>query len=353
MTKQLELFTPKFTLTETGLEVQGKPDFEEWMDYGQSLKVLDGTVRQFAIGDWIVTGFDTYEHGKWDAVEQVWSNDDIEALRKYEWVSRSIKSGTRVPLLSWSHHRVVADMPQDKQHYWLEQALINHWSVNQLILAIESATGIKLYKGDMLEILPSLGKFDLICTDPPYGVTKNEWDILDTHNWLQAIIPHLADKYNIFWFCSPWHAADTELIFRGLDLPIQSRIVWHRRNMATKSSGKYRFMDTWEMILHAGNRELNFPDDWTDAWFDVQTFASPQTNFNDRSLHPTQKPEGLIQRLVEFGSYPEDNILDPFAGSGTTGVVTPKDRYCTLIEREEGYVGIIEGRLRIKRQKSE
>jgi DNA modification methylase len=103
------------------------------------------------------------------------------------------------------------------------------------------------------------------------------------------------------------------------------------------------------MIFHAGNRELNFPTEWSDAWFDVQEFAVPQTNFDDKKVHPFQKPEKLIQRLVEFGSYKGDKILDPFAGSCTTGLITPDDRECTMIEREDGYVGIAEVRLGIKR----
>jgi len=94
------------------------------------------------------------------------------------------------------------------------------------------------------------------------------------------------------------------MILRSLVLDIQSRVVWHRRNMAMGSHARFKFIDTWEMIFHCGNREMNFPDKWSEAWFDVQTFAAPQTNFEDTKLHPTQKPIELITRLVEFGSFP-------------------------------------------------
>jgi len=346
--KQLELFTSKFKLTETGLEVEGKPDFEEWMDYGQSLKVLDGTARQFAIGDWIVMGFDTYEHGKWELIEQVWSDTPRNTLEQYERVSRQVKSANRLAL-SWTHHLAIADLAPDKQRQWLERAAAEKWSVATLRQKLSEKIYLHLFKGDMLEVLPDLGKFDLVVTDPPYGVTDYAWDVLNTRQWLETIKPHLADKYNLFWFCSPIYAAQIEMIFIELELPIQSRIVWHRRNMAMGSQARNRFIDTWEMIFHVGNRELNFPEEWSDAWFDVQTFAVPQTNFTDRKIHPTQKPEALIERLVQFGSYRDDKILDPFAGSGTTGAVCPDDRECYLIEQEEGYVGLIEGRLGIKR----
>jgi len=350
MPEQLALFTPKFSLTDTGLAVSGDPDFEEWMDYGLVLKALDGTVRQFAIGDWIVHGFGHYEHGKWEAVQQIWEEGTRSVLENYEWVARAIKSSTRVEDLSWTHHREVAALPDDKQRYWLEQAATHKWSVATLRQKMSEMTHITLIKGDMLQVLPTLGKFDLVVTDPPYGVTEWEWDNLETGKWLDTIIPHLATEYNLFWFCSPRLAADIEMIFRAKELPIQSHIVWHRRNMAMGSKAKGQFIDSWEMILHAGNRDLNFPEEWSDAWFDVQTFAVPQTNFTDRKMHPTQKPEALIERLVAFGSYPGDKVLDPFSGSGTTGAVCPDDRECVLIEREEGYVGITEGRLGIRRQ---
>ena len=355
MSKQLDLFTSNYVITETGLEVKGNPDFEDWMNYGQALKTLEGTARQFAIGDWIVAGFDTYQHGKWEAVKQVWNDTDVGLLQQYEYISKCVKSLIRIKDLSWSHHRTVADLPSDKQKHWLEQAVASKWSVATLRQKMTEKTYLKLYKGDMVEILPSLGKFDLVVTDPPYGADYNDtWDKSTNFHpeaWLKSILPHLEDKYNLFWFCAPEMSAGLEMLFGKYGLPIQSRIVWHRRNMAMGSASKYKFIDTWEMILHIGNRELNFPAEWSEAWFDVQTFAVPQTNFTDKKLHPTQKPEALIQRLVEFGSYPGDKILDPFAGSGTAGVVTPDDRECVLIEMEEGYVGLIEGRLGIGRTK--
>ena len=76
--------------------------------------MLDGTARQFAIGDWIVMGFSAYEHGKWDAVKQIWG-EDVDLLRRYEWIAKSIKSVRRFTDLSFSHHDAVASIPPDKQ----------------------------------------------------------------------------------------------------------------------------------------------------------------------------------------------------------------------------------------------
>ena len=66
-------------------------------------------------------------------------------------------------------------------------------------------------------------------------------------------------------------------------------------------------------------------------------------------VHPTQKPEQLLTKLVEDFTDPNDLILDPFAGSGTTGVAAKRlGRRCILIEREEKYCEIAARRLSIR-----
>ena len=207
----------------------------------------------------------------------------------------------------------------------------------------------------MLEVLQTMGGFDLVVADPPYNVTGWEWDKLgsrddfmaETKKWLKAIYSVLNDEYCLFWFCSPSYAADIELLFRELDMPIKSRLVWHRRNMAKGSDAKYKFVDSWEMIFHVGNRALNFPDKWDDSRFDVQTFAVPQTNFSDTKYHPTQKPVDLIRWLVSYGSFDGDKVLDPFAGSGTTAATCDGREY-SLIERDSEYIKIIEQRFGVE-----
>jgi len=208
----------------------------------------------------------------------------------------------------------------------------------------------------MEKYLSSSGqKFDLVIADPPYNVTDLEWDkrgtdsefLLDTTEWLSTIRDVLADEYHLFYFCSPRYAADIEFVMRELGLDIKSRVVWHRRNMSMGSKAKEKFVDSWEMIFHCGNHHLNFPAEWSDAWFDVQQFAVPQSNFEDEKLHPTQKPLGLIERLVEFGSSPGGSVLDPFAGSGTTGDACHGTRKCVLIESDPEYAKIIRRRLKI------
>ena len=70
-----------------------------------------------------------------------------------------------------------------------------------------------------------------------------------------------------------------------------------------------------------------------------------------KRLHPTQKPEELLERVISISTKPGDIILDPMAGTGTTGVVARRlGRRFILIEREERYFRAIQQRLSIRDQ---
>lgn len=65
--------------------------------------------------------------------------------------------------------------------------------------------------------------------------------------------------------------------------------------------------------------------------------------------HPTQKPEYLLERIIQASTLPGDVILDPFCGSGTTGVVATRfGRYFIGIDTEESYSNITKTRLEME-----
>lgn len=67
---------------------------------------------------------------------------------------------------------------------------------------------------------------------------------------------------------------------------------------------------------------------------------------NDDSLHPTVKPLALMRHLVRLVTPPDGLVLDPFAGTGTTGeAAIIEGREAVLVEREAGYADLIERRL--------
>lgn len=225
---------------------------------------------------------------------------------------------------------------------------------------------IILYNGDMLQIVPTLedNSINLVVTDPPYNVKNDtewegeevEWDklgtseefLLFTKSWLDIIKPKLKDNYHLFFFCDPDYSASIEMLLREDKWPLKSRIIWEYRNLVKGRDAEDRFIENWQMCFHIGNHPLNWSEEWDDKRFMVQQHATPQTNFDEGKHHPTQKPLSLIKILVEVGSKPGDMVIDPFAGSGTTGLACI-DRDYILIERNEEYTNVIEERLGIVR----
>lgn len=383
--------------SKTGLKFDNRIQFKEWYAVGEQLKFFESSI-QFALGDWLNYGESRIDWGEKYSQALDASEYEYDSLKQFAWVADKVELCTRVHNLSYSHHREVASLKTpngtpdaEQQRHYLELAVREGLSVSRLKAQIKAdkiaqhlAEQVQLaqelgekidnqpqikfpevIEAAMESILPSWSgeKFDLIIADPPYNVTDLEWDTFDapeffieqTRLWLIACMNVCKPQFNLFWFCSPHWIADVEMVIRSLALPIQSRIVWNRRNMSLGSAARNKFIDTYEMIFHVGNRELNFPPEWSDSWFDVQTFAAPQTNFEDVKLHPTQKPLGLLRRLVAYGSYPGDTILDPFAGSGTTGhaCMLEPGRRCILIEQEIEYVNTIRQRLGISSQQTQ
>ena len=77
-----------------------------------------------------------------------------------------------------------------------------------------------------------------------------------------------------------------------------------------------------------------------------ERFTEKFESIDNRQNHPTQKPEGLIERMVLASSDEQDIVLDPFAGSGTTlRVCQQLDRNCIGMELNSQYVSLIERRL--------
>ncbi len=181
-----------------------------------------------------------------------------------------------------------------------------------------------LYRGDCAEVLPTLGKVDAVITDPPYGLNiaaqpfkhqrmngavKESWDI------------SAPEKLLLDWCISK---SDRAIVWGGnyFDLP-PSRcwLVWHKPDGPQSFS---RIELAWtNMDKLAGYFQ------WTIA----------ATN-PERVGHPTQKPLALMKWCIEQAGNPE-TILDPFAGSGTTGVAALQmGKRFIGIEREPKYFDI-------------
>lgn len=334
--QQLNLFTDNFKITEVGLDIIGTPDFEDWMDYGKSLASLDGRARQFAIGDWIVAGFDRYEQGKWETIIQLFGNDNTASIREYQTVSSSVKSSVRTDKLSWSHHKEVATFVADKQRQWLEQAAENKWSVRQLKDAIEEEkiqqieeankpvfTEVKsgdwwilgnhlLYCGDTSsqEFISRLPDASFAFADPPYGAEVAEWD--DKFYWQHD---YLIDKAPIV-AVTPGIVSIFDFA-RLTTMPYRwSMSFWISNGMTRGALGFgnwiYSAIFSQEQSIHRNAQDF---------------YKISITGGNED--HKGQKPVAMIVKLIELFTKKNEIVIDPFLGSGTTLIVCNQlDRVC-------------------------
>jgi site-specific DNA-methyltransferase (adenine-specific) len=240
----------------------------------------------------------------------------------------------------------------------------------ELIDPFEEWVQPRLLTGDSLEILPTLNKkYDLAIIDPPYGITTEKWDLANkreliafTDEWLRKLIPLLKPSARLFIFWSRDYMFELKPILDDLkkDYPtweFGGMLVWHFRNVGSMPDNTKRYKLAWEPIFYYYGHEakpLNFTrtevsgETWKgEKQWDVWTYAIPQSNYGDTRIHPTQKPLELYKHIMESASHVGDNVIDCFAGSGTTGhAAILTGREFTLIEQSKTYVENIKNRLK-------
>jgi modification methylase len=242
-----------------------------------------------------------------------------------------------------------------------------------------------LYQGDCvacMEALPA-GSLDLVFADPPYNLQLGEglrrpnhslvdgveerWDRFDgfeaydrfTRGWLEAARRVLGDTGTL-WVIGTYHN-----IFRigaalqDLGFWVLNDVVWRKTNPMPNFRGR-RFTNAHETLIWCaksrGQKRYTFNYDAMKALNDELQMRSDwllpicvgreRLRVDGRKAHPTQKPEALLHRVILSSTNPGDTVLDPFFGSGTTGVVAKKlGRTYIGIEREPAYVALAAERL--------
>jgi modification methylase len=114
-------------------------------------------------------------------------------------------------------------------------------------------------------------------------------------------------------------------------------MIWASKDAKAKS---YTF--TYE-ALKASNDDVQMRSDWL---FPICSGGERLKGDDGKKVHPTQKPEALLARVIMASSKPGDIILDPFFGSGTTGAVAKRlGRHFVGIEREQDYIDAASARI--------
>lgn len=222
---------------------------------------------------------------------------------------------------------------------------------------------------DKLSELPS-SHFDVVIADPPYNLGKdygNNGDrkgfdeYLDfSRKWIRECCRVLKPSGTIYVFMGfRFISYIYDILDRDYGLVFNSWLVWHYTQGMGKTRGFSPRHDDILMFTKTDDFIFNLDDVRVPQKFyrdrnnmrganpgDVWEFSHVHYCNPNRQNHPTQKPEGLIERMVLVSSNIEGSVLDPFSGSGTTlRVCQQVNRNCIGIEINPEYVEMARQRL--------
>ena len=237
----------------------------------------------------------------------------------------------------------------------------------------------------ILDWLPS--RFiDLLFLDPPYNLTKDfntysfkqkstdgyiEW----LESWLPKMIRTLKPEASVY-ICGDWRSSTAIQLVCDKYLIVRNRITFEReKGRGAKKNWKNNSEDIWFCTVSndyyfdadvvklkrqaiAPYREDGRPKDWVEEADGNFRLTAPSNIWTDLTIpfwsmpentpHPTQKPEKLLAKLILAGSRKGDIVFDPFAGSGTAGVVAKKlGRNFAMVEIDEDYCLYAQKRLQM------
>lgn len=243
-----------------------------------------------------------------------------------------------------------------------------------------------ILRGDCLEVLKGLpdASVDMVFADPPYNLQLGG-DLLRPDNSKVDAVDDDWDKFGSFgeydaftraWLTecrrvlkpegSIWVIGSYHNIFRlgaaiqDLGFWVLNDIIWRKSNPMPNFKGT-RFTNAHETLIWAArsrdqkrytfnydalkafNEDVQMRSDWTLA---LCTGEERLKDAEGKKAHPTQKPEGLLHRVLLAATRPGDVVLDPFFGTGTTGAAARRlGRHYIGIERDPTYAELAEKRI--------
>jgi DNA modification methylase/site-specific DNA-cytosine methylase len=239
----------------------------------------------------------------------------------------------------------------------------------------------QILRGDCIEVMPTLadGSVDLVITSPPYPDHGMEYgdafgsieDYIEfSRNWLSGCARLLRPGGSLWVNVGYEKASEAQRIpltyhlfplLKEIGLEMMQEVVWEKP--AAMNAARQRLTvksERWMWLYRPGAKPTfnldpirvapltsdprNHPLGSNPA--DVWRMMNVPGNSKERVAHPCQFPKPLIERIVRACSNPGETVLDPFAGSGTTGLVAAGlGRRSIMIERHEEYWPLIEERL--------
>jgi len=228
----------------------------------------------------------------------------------------------------------------------------------------ESPHPHRILVGDCIAGMAKLpaASVDLVFADPPYNLqlasdlkrpddshvdaVTDDWDKFDsfaaydtfTKEWLKACRRVLKPAGTIWVIGSYHNIFRVGTVMQDLGFWILNDVIWRKSNPMPNFRGR-RFTNAHETliwasrdpeargytfnyeVLKAANEDIQVRSDWT---LPLCTGDERLKGRDGKKLHPTQKPEALLARVILSSSRPDDLVLDPFCGTGTTGAVAKR-----------------------------
>lgn len=208
--------------------------------------------------------------------------------------------------------------------------------------------------GDSIKILPTLQKnsFDLLLSDPPYGMDfKSGWSdknkitndkIIDTIQLFEKVLSQsvslLKDDAHFYLFGNINYLPEIKPIIEK-HLNLKNILIWDRKVIGMGDLRSYGC--SYDIIYFGYNKTFKKLNGTRDR--DILQFnrIDPVKN-----IHPTEKPLDLLEYLIKKSTNEQDNILDPFAGGGSTLLASKNlNRQATGIEIEQEYYNLIKSKI--------
>ena len=240
--------------------------------------------------------------------------------------------------------------------------------------------------GDCVAAMSKLAaeSVDLVFADPPYNLqlrgdlkrpddsrvdaVDDDWDKFSsfaayddfTRAWLLACRRVMKPAATLWVIGSYHNIFRVGTVLQDIGFWILNDVIWRKSNPMPNFRGR-RFTNAHETMiwaargqdakaytfnyeaLKAGNDDVQMRSDWT---LPLCTGEERLKNPDGKKLHPTQKPESLLARVILSSSRPDDLVLDPFCGTGTTGTVAKRlGRRFIGVERDADYAKAAERRI--------
>lgn len=317
MENKLQLYTPCYEITRTGLTVLRQSTEKEWEFYGEALRAID-EAKQWAIGDWLVDGKSHYGDKLYERAAQVLGYDENK-LRQYKSISEKFKLLLRSNNLSWNHHYEVASVKKLETNEAGKLKLSDepdHEVMSKLLQRAEKeglstrelssvVSDYKRRQQEEIRLANEPEKFSIVLADPAweYDFSVSDSRQIDNHYLPSTLedmkrlrVPKAEDSVIFMWATSPKLPEAIELM-QAWGYEYKTCMVW----VKDKIGMGYYARQMHEMVLIGAVGGLELPD----------PSIRPNSVFYAPRTEHSEKPENIYE-LIEV-MYPTYNKLEMFA----------------------------------------